>query len=130
MRFRIAAVSFLNTIPLIEDLRDRPANEILLHCDLPSRLPALVASGRFDAGLIPVVEVLRGQAAGVVPGPGIACRGAVDSVKLFHRGPLRDLRWIGLDRGSRSSVALLKCLLQEEYGGLPDLAAAESPAED
>jgi chorismate dehydratase len=57
---------------------------------------------------------------GIVPGFGIACRGAVDSVKLFYRGDLNQLTRIWTDRGSHTSVALLRVLLRERNDVEPD----------
>ncbi len=52
---------------------------------LPSCLGATLAAGTADVGLLPVVEAFRGRSGGMIPGIRIACQGAVDSVKLFHR---------------------------------------------
>jgi chorismate dehydratase len=49
----------------------------------------------------------------------IACRGPVLSVKLFSRGPVKSIRTLALDEGSRTSVALARVLLHERYGLSP-----------
>jgi len=121
MKYNVAAVSFLNTIPIIDQLMSKSSDEIDLHFDIPSRLAALLESGAADVALVPVVEVFRGRAAGIIPGTGIACRGAVDSVRLFYRGELATLQRIHADRGSRSSVALLRILLAENYAIKPPI---------
>ncbi|RLB61424.1 MAG: hypothetical protein DRH08_13960, partial [Deltaproteobacteria bacterium] len=64
-------------------------------------------------------EILRGYSGGILWGTGIACRGNAGSVKVFCTCPLQDLKWIRADRGSRSSVALLKIILSEMYGVEP-----------
>lgn len=120
MSFRIATVSFLNCLPLVEWF-STPAGaaRAALSSALPSRLTALLAGGEADVALLPTVEILRGAASGLVGASGIACRGNVDSVKLYHRGPLADLRRVAVDRGSRTSVALLRVLLAETVGTRP-----------
>ncbi len=120
---RIGAVSFLNTVPLIEGLEDRPG--IDLQRDLPSRLADLLFEGRIDVGLIPVVEYLRGVGTELVAGVCIASRGPVRTVKVFSQIPLPEATSIAVDRGSRSSVALLRVLLAELYDRQPDLHVVE-----
>jgi chorismate dehydratase len=120
MPFRIATVSFLNCLPLVEWFSTpEGAARVTLSSALPSHLPALLADGDADVALLPTVEILRGRAAGLVGASGIACRGNVDSVKLYHRGPLAGLTRVAVDRGSRTSVALLRVLLAEVEGVQP-----------
>lgn len=123
MAYRIAAVSFLNTRPLIHGLAEDP--RVDLRVDLPSRLPALLEAGEADVALVPVVEIFRGCGAGILPGTGIACRGAVDSVKLFGRGPVEGIRTVRADRGSRTSVALADVLLREAAGVRAEFRSVE-----
>lgn len=126
MPFRIAAVSFLNTLPLIERFLDGADPRVVLSRALPSRLAAELEADRADVGLLPVAEILRGRSGGVlVPAAGIACRGDVDSVRLFAVDDPADLVRIRADRGSRSSVALLQVLLAERWGTAPAFAEAE-----
>ncbi len=125
MSYRIAAVSFLNAIPLVEWFTAADHPEVALERALPSLLPGKLMRGEADGALLPVVEIFRGDCR-LLGGTGIAGRGAVDSVKLFVRAQgrcsldmrsLSDLTHIGVDRGSRTSVALLRILLSES--GVP-----------
>jgi chorismate dehydratase len=125
MVFRLAAVSFLNTIPLIDWFDQTGDDRIELSRALPSRLGALLTSGQADVALLPVVEIFRGVSPGMLPGTGIACRGDVDSVKMFYKGDLEKLTTVAVDRGSRTSVALLRILLQERYGIHPEFSEVE-----
>jgi chorismate dehydratase len=45
----------------------------------------------------------------------------VQSVKIFSRVPLGQIRMLALDEGSRTSVALARILLRECYGLTPEL---------
>jgi chorismate dehydratase len=125
MHFRVAAVSFLNTIPLIDWVEQTGDERIALTRALPSRLGEILAANQADVALLPVVEIFRGASGGMLPGTGIACRGNVDSVKMFHRGVPQDLARVAVDRGSRTSVALLRILLHEQYGVQPDFTEIE-----
>ncbi len=119
MELHLAAVSFLNTVPLVELFNRADYSDVRLTRALPSELSAMLTSGYADVGLLPVVEVLRGNSAGILPGACIGCKGPVDSVKFFVSGELKDLKMVKADRGSRSSVALLKILLAEKWGITP-----------
>lgn len=121
--FRIGAVSFLNTIPLIQGLDEDP--DVALFRDLPARLADLLYEGRIEVGLIPVVEFLRGVGGELVPGICIASHGEVQTVKVFSKVPLEEADVIAVDRGSRSSVAMLRVLLAERFDRQPDLMVVE-----
>ncbi len=120
MLYRLAAVSFLNTIPLIEYLKTPECVEVRLVTDLPSRLPGYLSREESDVALMPVIEFFRGQGGALVRGVGLATDGAVDSVKLFSTVKLEKLEKVMVDRGSRTSVALLRILLAELHGRRPE----------
>lgn len=121
--YRIAGVSFLNTIPLLEGLADRTG--VCLDVDLPSRLAGRLQDGSADVALVPVAEILAGRTGGILSPSGIACDGAVDSVMLFAAADPGDLQRVFVDRGSRSSVALLRILLAELHHARPEFVEVE-----
>ncbi|RLC97677.1 MAG: hypothetical protein DRI46_12590, partial [Chloroflexi bacterium] len=125
MTFRLAAVSFLNTIPLIDWFEQTGDQRVALSLALPSRLGGMLAAGEADVALLPVVEIFRGASSGMLPGTGIACRGDVDTVKMFYRGDPTGLESVAVDRGSRTSVVLLRILLQEQFGIRPEFTEIE-----
>jgi chorismate dehydratase len=117
-RLRVGAVTYLNAKPLVEGLADD--SRIDLSFDLPSRLADQLARGEIDVGLVPVVELFRGDYT-VVPDIAIASRGPVLSVTLFSRVPWNQIESVSLDEGSRTSAALAQVLLREKYGRSPRL---------
>jgi chorismate dehydratase len=121
-KIRVGAVNYLNTKPLVYDLaRLAPQAEVVF--DLPSRLADRLAQGHLDVALIPSVEFFHDPSYSIVSNACIACRGPVLSVKLFSRGPAESIRTLALDEGSRTSVALVRILLNERYGIQPQLEA-------
>src|SRR5437588_1020159 len=117
---RIGAVNYLNTKPLIEGLEVlAPEAELVL--DVPSRLAELLAEGRLDVALIPVIEYFRAGTYTLVPDIAIASRGPVLSVTLFSRVPWPEVRRVALDEGSRTSAALTQILLRRRYGVNPEV---------
>ena len=120
VKMRIGAVNYLNSKPLIYQLAAiAPQAEMAL--DLPSRLADGLAEGRYDVALIPSIELFQDPSYTIVSDACIACRGPVMSVKLFSRTPIEQIRSLALDEGSRTSVALVRILLEQRYGLRPML---------
>ncbi|MEO1617260.1 MAG: menaquinone biosynthesis protein [Planctomycetota bacterium] len=117
---RVGAVSYLNTKPLIHGLADSLSADDSLVLNLPSRLAAMLTSGELDVALIPSVEFFRGEDYRVVSNAAIACRGPVWSVRLVSRVPVRNIRRLALDEGSRTSAAMVRVLLWQMYGLRPE----------
>ena len=124
-------MSFLNTKPLIYPLLngELQTEEIDLSVQVPSRLVVLLNNNELDIGLIPIVEYFRandqGKSYRILPNISITSRGSVLSIQLFSRVPIQAIRQIGLDKSSRSSVALLKILLAEKYQLSPTFVPCE-----
>lgn len=117
---RIGAVSYLNTKPLIHQMRDALGDQDSLSLNLPSRLASQLAAGDLDVALIPSVEYFRGQKYRIVSDAVIACTGPVWSVRLVSRVPIQKIRRLALDEGSRTSAALVRVLLWEICGLKPE----------
>jgi chorismate dehydratase len=132
-RLRVGAVGYLNARPHVYGLD--ASSRFELRFDVPSKCAELLHEGAIDLGLIPSIEYLRGPAEAphtyrIVPDVAIASRGPVESVALYTRKELRDVRSIALDTSSRTSVALARVLCAREfkirpllYSSGPDLEA-------
>jgi chorismate dehydratase len=117
---RIGAVTYLNTRPLVWCLPELlPAAKVIV--DLPSRLADGLARGQLDVATIPSIEYFRAPGATIVSNACVACDGKVKSVKLYSRVPLRRIRTLALDEGSRTSAAMTRIMLKERYNLEPDL---------
>ena len=130
-RLRVGAVSFLNTKPLIYPLLKKDGQtDIALSLDTPSRVATRLNNRGLDVGLIPIIEYFRADPSGtnycILPDISIASNGGVQSIQLFSRVPIHEIRRIALDTSSRSSVALLKVLLVEKYGLSPAFTTCAS----
>ena len=111
---------YLNTKPLVYELHQFAPNAEVLY-DVPSRLADDLADGKLDVALIPSIEYFQDPAYAIVSNACIACRGPVLSVKLFSRAPPDRIETLALDEGSRTSVALVRILLQQRFGISPQL---------
>ena len=125
---RIGAVGFLNARPLLEGLA--ADQRIALRLDVPSECARLLHAGDIDLGLVPVIELLRGPVTyDIVPGLAIGCDGPVDSVALFSRRPIAQVRRIALDVSSRSSAGLVRVLCRHHFGVEPEFVDAQPDLE-
>jgi chorismate dehydratase len=91
--------------------------------DLDFRVPAgcadQLASGAADIGIVPSFELTR-QDLEILPGTGIACHGAVRSILLISSRPAAQIRTLAVDSSSRTSVELVRVILQRRYGAEPE----------
>jgi predicted solute-binding protein len=77
-----------------------------------------LASGAADIGIVPSFELTR-QDLEIIPGAGIACHGAVRSILLISSRPAAEIRTLALDNSSRTSVELVRVILERRYGVTP-----------
>ncbi len=128
MPLRIGSVSYLNSAPVNAGLDALPDAELSLA--VPSALADQLAAGDLDAALIPVFEALKNPRYRIVPDVSISCRGSVQSVKLFCRRSIQDVRSVALDPSSRTSAALTRILLETRRGLRPDYKVGIDPNAD
>jgi chorismate dehydratase len=114
--FRVSAISFLNTVPLVRALlAERPAG-LDVHFTLPSVCADELRAGTADIGLIPAIEYLRIPDLAILGDAAIATRGFVRSIALLSRRPLKEVRTVSADTASRTSAALTQVLFQQRFG--------------
>ena len=119
LRLHLCSVDYLNSAPLVWGLLHGPPQDLFsLTFRVPSECADLVASGAADIGNIPVIEMSR-QNLEMVPGVGVATRGAVRSILLVSKRPLAEIRTLAADSSSRTSVALARIILSRRYGVEP-----------
>lgn len=127
---RLAAVSYLNTRPLIHALLtgEVPGYDVVQ--DVPSHLPAMVQRGDAALGLLPCGYCALHPELSLVEGVGIACRGPVRSILLLTRREARLSEQIAVTKTSMSSVALLKLLLTRHFGSKAAVTPSDDPVGD
>ena len=122
-RPRLAAVSYLNTVPLVWGMVAGPQQgAVELEFHLPNACAAAVKKRRVNAGLIPVIEVAR-QGLPVLADVGIGCRGPVKSILLAAKVAPSQIRRLAADTSSRTSVMLSRVILKHRYQAEPELTA-------
>ena len=130
-KLKVGAVSYLNTKPLIYGFEQGKMKEELdLVIDYPSNIASLLLNDEIDIGLVPVAIIPFLKAYHIVSDYCIGCDGEVASVCLFSDVPLLEIETILLDYQSRTSVALLKILLQQHWKIAPKLIAGKENYEN
>ena len=119
-KLRVCAVSYLNTAPLVWGLcHGRQADLFDLSFAIPSVCADRLRTGATDVGLVPVIELTRQPDLVVVPGWGVACRGAVRSILLVSKKPLGEIGSFAADSSSRTSVVLTQVIAAHGHGIRP-----------
>jgi len=124
-KWRIGAVSYLNTRPLLLGMEQSPFLESI---DLVKSYPAQIAQDlldeRIDIGLVPVAIMPLLCHPQIVSKYVIAAEGEVASVALFSQVPMEQIEKVYLDDQSRTSVALAKVLLAQFWNKKVEFIAA------
>ena len=112
----MAAVSYLNTKPLLYGIRRHPVLEqIELVEDYPAKIAQMLIDDQVDVGLIPVAATKRLKHWETVTDFCIGCEGPVASVCIFSELPMEEIETVYLDYQSRTSVNLARVLLKEYW---------------
>ena len=115
-RWRIGAVSYLNTRPLLLGMEQTPFKDRI---DLIKSYPAKIAQdlleGTIDIGLVPVAIIPLLSNPQIVSKYVIGTEGSVASVALFSQVPMEQIKSVYLDYQSRTSVELAKLLLSQYW---------------
>jgi len=124
---RISASSYSNTAPLIWSFlygSQHGRVELILD-NAPARSAELLASGRVDAALVPVIAYHEIENARLIRNVCVGAREKVRSVCLVTRGgELSDVRSVALDISSRTSIVLTKIIFRQFLGFEPEWRAA------
>jgi chorismate dehydratase len=124
---RLGAVSYLNTLPLIEGLGKLA--DVSLTLTAPSRLIDLLMDGTVDLALASVIDAQRSpRAVALVPAGMIGCDGPTMTVRLFSRVPAERITKVHADVDSHTSIALLRVILAERFGVHPELIDFDADA--
>ena len=134
-RVRIAAVSYLNTIPFIYGIEHAGKLQAELLLSPPAGCAEAFNSGQADIALIPVGALPSLKEAKIITSYCLGAQSGVRSVVLASNSPLKDIRTLYLDSHSRTSALLTRYLavkkwdIAPEWKELTDYSIVDSPAE-
>ena len=115
---RLAASSYLNSAPLIWSFtRGARTQDVSLLDAVPSACADLLAQGRVEAALVPVIEYQRIDDIHLFPEVCVGSKEKVRSVVLVTKSDdLESVRSVALDESSRTSASLVKIIFREFVG--------------
>lgn len=91
-RIKVAAVSYLNTKPLLYGIeKSNIINDIDLILNYPSQLARSLQDGKIDLALLPVAAIPTIENARIISDYAIATDGNVVSVALFSQVPIEEI---------------------------------------
>ena len=115
-RWRIGAVSYLNTRPLLLGFEQSSLmDQMELVKDYPAAIAQQLLDGTIDMGLVPVAITPLLKEAHFVSKFCIGTEGEVASVAIFSEVPIDQITHLYLDYQSKTSVRLAQILLKEYW---------------
>jgi chorismate dehydratase len=115
-KWRIGAVSYLNTRPLLLGMEQSPFKErIDLMKSYPAQIAQALLDDTIDIGLVPVAIMPLLKNPQVISKYVIGTEGKVASVALFSQVSIDQIQKVYLDYQSRTSVALAKILFKQYW---------------
>jgi chorismate dehydratase len=113
---RVSVVQYLNTVPLVWGmLRGEQQCKYEFAFTTPAGCADAVRDSEADIGIIPSIEYQRIDGLRIINGVSIAANSEVKSVLLLSSVPAEDVRTVAADNASRTSVALVRILLEKFY---------------
>lgn len=115
-KIKVSAVSYTNTKPFIYGIEHSALlNQIALSLDIPADCATKLIERRVDIGLIPVAAIPQVPDAQIISNYCIGSVGAVNSVFIFSKVKVDEIKSVKLDIQSRTSNHLAKILLKFHF---------------
>src|SRR6188768_3659628 len=116
MKYRLALVEYLNTLPFYEGMRLTGADQELdVHRVVPSQCARMFQQDEVDISLCPVGALEDMPEHKIVGDYCIGADGPVNTVMLLSKMPLHYIKTVQLDPNSRTSNILVKILAQRYW---------------
>jgi len=127
---RVGRIEFVNCFPLYHhferELEARGVGAAIVE-GYPAALNEMLEEGAIDVTVSSSIAFARNADAQILlPQVSISSYGAVDSIQLFARTPLAQIRRVALTEKSATSICLLKVLCRE-WGIKPEFAPRRGP---
>lgn len=129
---RLGQFSYINSLPIVLPFTSKAIDfDAELRLEAPSRLNKLMSESQLDVSAMSSFGFLCQKNLAYIPDVSISCAGPVGSVLLFSKHSLDDLahpdRLVVSSAHSASSVNLLKILMLEQFGRLPQITTDVNP---
>jgi chorismate dehydratase len=132
VRAKLGVFDFLNAKPLIYAIeKNKIAHNFDLIYDIPSQVAVKLLNKEINAGLVPSIHYAKYSVKyRIVPEICIASHGAVNSIRLYFKKDLKDVKTVATDISSMTSVILARIILSEKYDVHPKFIAMKPNLEE
>jgi len=123
VQYVVGSVPFVNAKPLVsqfEHLKESSPVQVLYQ--LPSQLPQMLESGTAQAALVSSFHALQSPNKTIAAGCSISTKGEAQSVRIFSKVPIEEIKTLALDSSSLTSIHLAQIILSENYNCTPQTA--------
>lgn len=111
---RVAAVSYLNAVPLIAGLEEDPTVKLLTN--VPSSLLTMLENQKADVALVPSIDYQTSQSdLRILRAGAIGSRYQSMTVRIFSKKPIAQIKTLACDTDSHTSVILARIIFKEVY---------------
>ena len=118
---KIAAVSFINTVPLIAGLEEYPSIELIKA--VPASLLTTLKNRKADIALIPSIDYqLASFDLRIIRAGAIGSLNHSLTVRIFSKKPITEIKTLSCDTDSHTSVILARIVLKELYNITPQVS--------
>lgn len=125
-RLKVAAVSFLNTIPFIYGIDNSEQSDYIdLVLGNPVQCAELLKKNEVDIALVPVGKLLEINQPKIISPFCLAAEGKVDSVFIFSNTKINNVKKIFLDPQSSSSNQLANILCKHYWNIKPEFITTD-----
>lgn len=124
-KIRFGCHNFLNSKPILLPLLNEKLKELEIIQNTPACLAQMLSQGKLDLSFVPSIEYARNPDYRLIDNISISSLGTVDTVLLFSKTKMEEVKTVVADNRSLSSVVLLKIIFMEKYGRLPDFVFSE-----
>ncbi len=131
-KVKLGVFNFLNAKPLIYAIEnDKIQHNFELVYDIPSQVAVNLLNKEINAGLVSSIHYAKYSVKyRIVPEVCIASRGPVNSVRLYFKKDLKDIKSVATDISSMTSVVLARIILSEKYDVQPKFIAMKPNPEE
>jgi chorismate dehydratase len=122
----LGSLPYLNVKPLVYLFENGhlPDGWKIVYAE-PSKLAEMLAEGSVDVAPVSSFACFQNPDLWTCPDICIASRGAVTTVIMLSKKPVKEIEQVALDASSLSGAALLKIVLAENYGLHPQFVPAD-----
>ena len=123
---RVSVPPYISIKPLVWALPE-VAPEVQINESVPRDIARLIVEGEIDAGLLPLLTILRNPALSIIPDISVSHKGPAGNCILFSNVAPADIKTVLVDRSAIGAIALLRALFRIRWSMQPVEVISSGP---